>query len=67
MIPTKPNSPSGLYTVWLYDGFDNEWMEVLEAKSVSWEIALNVWNECTKTGTCKTKYEDIDYFTIEKG
>lgn len=65
MIPNKPESRSGMYAVWLYDGFDNEWIECSEATRVPWETALAFWNERTNNGTTKTKYADIDYYTID--
>ena len=50
------------YVVRLYDGFDNEWMDVSEP--VSFAEAQRIWNEHTKNGTEKTKYGDIDYFKV---
>lgn len=51
-----------LFVVRLYDGFDNEWMDV--SKPVSKEEATKIWNEKTKNGTQNTKYDDIDYYHI---
>jgi len=51
-----------LYVVRLYDGFDNEWIDVSEA--VSKDGADRIWNEKTKNGTEKTKFDDIDYYRI---
>lgn len=50
------------FIVRLYDGFDNVWIDV--SKPVSKKEADKIWNENTKNGTEKTKYEDIDYFHI---
>ena len=50
------------FIVRLYDGFDNEWIDV--SSPVSKEEAQKIWNEKTKNGTQKTKYEDIDYYAI---
>ncbi len=50
------------FVVRLYDGFDNEWVDV--SKEVPWEEANRIWNEKTKNGTEKTKYGDIDYYAI---
>jgi hypothetical protein len=50
------------FIVRLYDGFDYEWMDVSEP--VSREEADRIWNEKTKNGTYKTKYDDIDYYKI---
>ena len=53
-----------LFVVRLYDGFDNEWMDV--SKKVSKTEAKRIWNEKTKNGTEKTCYDDIDYFKIDR-
>jgi hypothetical protein len=50
------------YIVRLYDGFDNEWIDVSEP--VSKEEAEKIWNEKTNNGTRKTKFDDIDYYKI---
>lgn len=54
--------PKKLFVVRLYDGFDNEWMDVSSA--VSKEEADRIWNEKTKNGTEKTCYNHIDYYKI---
>jgi hypothetical protein len=54
--------PRKLYTVRLYDGFDHNWIDI-EA-GIPYEDARLAWNEYTKGGTEKTRYEDIDYFDI---
>ena len=51
-----------LFVVKLYDGFDNEWMNVSEP--ISKAEANKIWNERTKNGTEKTKFDDGDYYTI---
>lgn len=51
-----------LFVVRLYDGMDNVWVDVSEP--VSKEEADRIWNEETKNGTEKTKFEDIDYYKI---
>lgn len=51
-----------LFVVRLYDGFDNEWMDI--TGPVSKQEAVRVWNERTGYGTHNTKYSDIDYFKI---
>jgi hypothetical protein len=51
-----------LFIVRLYDGFDHEWMDITEP--VTRQEADKIWNERTKNGTEKTKYDDIDYFAI---
>lgn len=50
------------FVVRLYDGFDNEWMDVSEP--VSREEAERIWNEKTKGGKEKTTFDDIDYYHI---
>lgn len=50
------------YIVRLYDGFDNEWIDV--SSPVSKEEANRIWNEKTNNGTEKTTYNDIDYYAI---
>lgn len=51
-----------LYVVRLYDGFDNEWMDV--SKPVSAEEADRIWREKTEGGTKNTSYDDIDYYRV---
>ena len=51
-----------MYIVRLYDGFDNQWIDVTEP--VTSKEALLVWLQLTKYGTEKTRYDDIDYFRI---
>lgn len=53
---------NGKFVVRLYDGFDNEWMDV--SKPVDYEEALKIWNEKTEGGTKKIKFDDIDYYAI---
>ena len=51
-----------LYIVRLYDGFDNEWMDV--SKPVTYKEAEDIWGEKTENGTKETKFEDIAYYKI---
>lgn len=50
------------YVVRLYDGFDNEWMDVSEP--VSKEEAEAIWRKKTNGGRQKTSYGDIDYYAV---
>ena len=50
------------FVVRLYDGFDNEWMDVTGPLSA--EEAKAEWAKRTNNGTEKTRYNDIDYFAI---
>jgi hypothetical protein len=50
------------FIVRLYDGFDNQWMDI--SKPVSKEEAQKIWAENTNGGTKNTKYSDIDYYAI---
>ena len=50
------------FIVRLYDGFDNEWMDV--SSPVSEKEARRIWNEKTKNGTQMKEYDDIDYYAI---
>lgn len=50
------------FVVRLYDGFDNEWMDV--SKSVSGRRAKKIWAEKTDNGKKNTSYGDIDYYAI---
>ena len=50
------------YIVRLYDGFDNEWMDI--SKAVSGKEAKSIWLERTNDGTKNTEYSDIDYYSI---
>ena len=51
-----------LYIVRLYDGFDNQWIDV--SKAVNRHEANEIWLEKTHNGTRNTKYDDIDYYRI---
>lgn len=51
-----------LYIVRLYDGFDNEWMDV--SKPLSKVEADKVLAEKTENGTKNTTYNHIDYYSI---
>jgi hypothetical protein len=51
-----------LYTVRHYDGFDNNWIDVLE--NVSYEEARELWDDRTAKGTKNTRFSDIDYYDI---
>jgi hypothetical protein len=53
-----------MYKVRLYDGFDNEGIDV--SKPVSREEAEKIWLEKTKGGTKNTCYNDIDSYVIEE-
>jgi hypothetical protein len=53
---------SNLFIVRLYDGFDNQWIDITEP--VSEEVALKIWNEKTDNGTKKSKFEHIDYYRV---
>lgn len=50
------------YVVRLYDGFDNQWIDV--SKPLSKEEADAVWKENTQNGTRNTSYGDIDYYKV---
>ena len=50
------------YIVRLYDGFDNEWIDV--SNPISKEQAKKIWNEYTKNGTKNTSFDDIDYYKV---
>ncbi len=50
------------FVVRLYDGFDNEWIDITEPLPLN--EAMKVWRENTKDGTEKYKYDDIDYYDV---
>ena len=50
------------YIVRLYDGFDNEWIDI--SKPVSKNEAMKIWNKETLDGTKNTCFDDIDYYKI---
>ena len=50
------------FIVRLYDGFDNEWIDV--TNPVNYSYAKRIWNKKTKKGTEKTNFNDIDYYEI---
>lgn len=51
-----------LYIVRLYDGFDNEWIDVSDP--VTRVKAEKILAEKTKNGTKNTGFDDIDYYSI---
>jgi hypothetical protein len=56
------NSVDELFIVRLYDGFDNQWMDVTGA--VSRAEADRIWSEKTENGTKNKSFDDIDYYRI---
>jgi hypothetical protein len=62
MARTRVKKKTKLFVVRLYDGFDNQWIDV--SKKVTRDKAQEIWNEKTKNGTEKTSFGDIDYFKI---
>lgn len=50
------------FVIRLWDGFDNEWMDV--TKPLSPDEAMKDWNMRTDEGKRATKYSDIDYYAI---
>lgn len=52
----------GMYIIRLYDGFDNQWLDI--SKPVSMKEATDIWNEHTNNGTKHICYNDIDYYKI---
>jgi NDP-sugar pyrophosphorylase family protein len=50
------------FIVRLYDGFDNEWIDISEP--TTYEEAQQIWIQRTNNGTKNIKYEDIDYYKI---
>lgn len=50
------------FIVRLYDGFDNEWIDI--SKPVSKKEAQKIYNEKTDNGTKNTSFNDIDYYKI---
>lgn len=59
----KAKDPSATrFVVRLYDGFDNEWMDI--DKPGDEEHVKRVWNDRTSDGTRATSYSDIDYYAI---
>ena len=51
-----------MYVVRLYDGFDNEWMDI--SKELPYEEARKVWLEKTNGGKERTNFNGIDYYHI---
>ena len=58
----EEEEPEKLFVVRLYDGFDNQWMDI--TKPLPKAEAQKIWDEKTKNGTEKTNYGDIDYYNI---
>lgn len=50
------------FIVRLYDGFDNQWVDVTGPLSEA--EAHAVWLKETKNGTEKTSFDDIDYYKV---
>jgi len=61
-MPRGPEPGVTKYVVRLYDGFDNQWIDIGEP--CTYDEALALWNTKTANGTRQTKYADIDYFDI---
>lgn len=53
------------FVVRVYDGFDNQWCDC--TGPLPWDEALKVLKEKTKDGTEKTKFSDIDYYSVLPG
>lgn len=51
-----------LFIVRLYDGFDNEWIDV--SKPVTYLEAEKILAEKTNNGKKNTTFNDIDYYKI---
>lgn len=51
-----------IFVVRLFDGFDNEWMDVTGPLSA--EEAMAQWSARTDEGRKHTSYDDIDYYAI---
>lgn len=57
---TKTDQP--LFVVRLYDGFDNEWMDI--SGNVPREEAERILSDNTDGGIRNTTFDDIDYYRI---
>lgn len=62
MDDPKETIQESLFIVRLYDGFDNQWIDV--SGPLTHEEALEEWNLRTDDGQKMTRYEDIDYYKI---
>jgi hypothetical protein len=65
-VPPRPHfrvSPSGLYVVKQFDGFDTAWIK-LHSKPFKEEDAIQYWLSKTDNGTKHASYSDIDYYKI---
>jgi hypothetical protein len=51
-----------LFVVRLYDGMDNQWIDV--SKPLPYDEANKIWLENTEGGTKKITYDEIDYYRI---
>jgi hypothetical protein len=56
------NDKSDLFIVRLYDGMDNQWIDV--SGPVPLEEANKIWLEKTENGTKKIHFDEIDYYKI---
>jgi len=59
---TKDELRKELFIVRLYDGFDNQWIDVSEPLTKA--EAQKVWDKKTGNGSKNTSYNDIDYYRI---
>jgi hypothetical protein len=55
-------APEILFVVRLYDGMDNQWIDV--SPPASFEDACKVWLKETDGGAKNTSYNDIDYYRV---
>lgn len=51
-----------LFIVRLYDGMDNQWIDVSAA--VSQDEARKIWLEKTENGTKRISFDEIDYYKV---
>ena len=56
------NSKHKKYIVRLFDGFDNEWLDICYPTSP--DEAQKLYNQKTENGTKFTNYRHIDYYGI---
>lgn len=60
--PEPITDKSGLFIVRLYDGMDNQWIDV--SSPAPYFEAEAVWKLKTNAGTTNASFDDIDYYKI---
>jgi hypothetical protein len=58
----KLEAPETMYVVRLYDGMDNQWIDV--SGPLPYDEANKIWQEKTDNGTKRISFDEIDYYKV---